>query len=698
MALDMFSETVGPNGNIQAAGIMNQLGRPNLDPLTILIREAVQNSWDARNPEKNSIEFGISGWTLNKEQLKYLRNTIFNKSPNEKFLPLGWVLNNEVDVLAIHDLGTIGLGGPTRADIYTEKGPRDFVDFVRNIGQPSDKQHAGGTYGYGKAAFYKISTAQTIIIYTRCFYHGKYQNRLIATALGNSYKWEGKIYTGRHWWGKQTDGIIEPILDKKADEIAQQIGLKLLQGNDCGTTIVIIAPNFSGEKRSEQMSLFDDEKLRTPYEALNFAAECILWYFWPKMIMIDNTEPAIKFFVRWQNKEIKLPRPEQFPPLKGFVDSMLLLKQKKSNSYLNQKVLDISTQKPNQKIGELALHVFQIEDCSFFNIHVDDKEKFHQLTHHTAVMRKPELVVRYIPGPSLANEWFGYGGVFIANENVDYIFANSEPPTHDNWIVDSLEDRKSKTVVRTALKEISQAMDVFSKPPAASNPTGLLIPLGSFANQLGESLFTSVIGTAATSSPPIKYIPTQVSKNQIHEQKNNIIPTQALQIENILSPIKTESNICPTNPTDINNFQNLLVERNTENKSNSSEVSSSSSNPTFIGKAKIKPINDGEYILVDGVSALNIHFIIQPGEHSKGTIVEVKPYAIVDGYQTELEPPIGGSYSEILYWVNPEGLILKNSQKLHIPLDKHGEWQVILSVPEDIMLGIDFSAVAEESL
>ena len=46
--------------------------------------------------------------------------------------------------------------------------PRDFVDFVRNIGQPPDKDLGGGSFGYGKAAFYIASRARTILVDTLC--------------------------------------------------------------------------------------------------------------------------------------------------------------------------------------------------------------------------------------------------------------------------------------------------------------------------------------------------------------------------------------------------------------------------------------------------------------------------------------------------------------------------------------------------
>jgi hypothetical protein len=117
-----------------------------------------------------------------------------------------------------------------------------------------------------------------------------------------------------------------------------------------------------------------------------------------------------------------------------------------------------------------------------------------------------------------------------------------------------------------------------------------------------------------------------------------------------------------------------------------------------IGKAKIKPINDGDYLLIDGIAALIIRFVVLPGENSRSTVVGVKAYAVVDGYQAELEPPIGGSTSSVLCWISPDGEKIKGSQRINIPNDKQGEWQVIISAPEDIMLGIDFTAEAMESL
>ena len=80
---------------------------------------------------------------------------------------------------------------------------RDFVDFVRNIGQPPDKDFGGGSFGYGKAAFYIASAARTILIDTLCRdADGELERRFIGARLVTTSTMSGRPYTGRHWWGR----------------------------------------------------------------------------------------------------------------------------------------------------------------------------------------------------------------------------------------------------------------------------------------------------------------------------------------------------------------------------------------------------------------------------------------------------------------------------------------------------------------
>ena len=55
-----WSQRFAPEGSAAAEGIAKQLGIPSLDPLTVLVREAAQNSWDARRRDLAAIDFRIS--------------------------------------------------------------------------------------------------------------------------------------------------------------------------------------------------------------------------------------------------------------------------------------------------------------------------------------------------------------------------------------------------------------------------------------------------------------------------------------------------------------------------------------------------------------------------------------------------------------------------------------------------------------
>src|SRR5690606_18134503 len=199
-----------------------------LDTLAVLVRETVQNSWDARRSESESLSYTVYGWTLNQAQRQVLSEQIFSARPKAESLPMTQ-LDKDAPLygLIIADRGTNGLAGPTRVDIVPEGSPRNCISFLRDVGQPSNQNLSGGTYGYGKASLYRASEMQTILVHTRCrLKNGRLESRFIASALGN--RWsdnKGKQYTGRHWWGRIEDSIVEPILNKDADSLAESLGM-----------------------------------------------------------------------------------------------------------------------------------------------------------------------------------------------------------------------------------------------------------------------------------------------------------------------------------------------------------------------------------------------------------------------------------------------------------------------------------------
>ena len=193
--LTIQSEPYSRTGSISAQGVSRLLGKPNLSPLELVVRESVQNSWDARlqaqTENSESIpapEYRIRWRRLNQEQRAALRDVVLPNAPIESSSCqelIQAVNSDELAALEIADFGTVGLGGPTDASVVPESGEStNFVDFVRNLGTPRDVELGGGTYGYGKSSLYAISGCSTIVIHTQT---AQGETRLLAAHLGDAF-------------------------------------------------------------------------------------------------------------------------------------------------------------------------------------------------------------------------------------------------------------------------------------------------------------------------------------------------------------------------------------------------------------------------------------------------------------------------------------------------------------------------------
>lgn len=648
MKLQRDSERVSPTGNIAPAGILNQLGRPTMDPLAVLIREAVQNSWDARLSDTASVLFHLDGWVLSSAQRHTLSDEIFADWPPDSSLPLYSCLStaHDIAVLAVSDRGTTGLGGPTRADVVTQPSePRDFVEFLRDVGQPQQKRFAGGTYGYGKAAFYRVSSVNTILVYTRCMTASGFESRFTATGLGEAFTLHDIRYTGRHWWGQHRNDVVEPILNEEADRIAATVGLPAFADDELGTTIAVIQPHFFHPTASDEM--------QPPEQVCRRMVEYLLLYFWPKMLRTESGEPAMRFGITWQGTSLPIADPASYPPLQGFVQAMQRLKAPAlPNSPLRHIVKDIASQRPAKHLGRLALQQVLVSSISD-PIEEDESSSslLTQLTHHTALMRQPELIVKYAPGPILASPYVGYAGVFIVDADVDEIFAACEPPTHDAWVRDALESRSERIYVNVALRSVDQEMAAFAHPPPAASAVTPLTPLGAFASMIGDSLAPAVLGPTARPG---------VSNGQ--QQSGT---TAGAGSGGSSQPKGSSAGM-------------------------NAGKGQTSARP---GRAHVRALSEGDFVLADGTPALRIPFSVFHAPESKGTIVQAVISAVLDGSQLETEPPIGGSRAAVLCWTAPDCRMYQG-QAICIPIQMQGTWHVSISTPSDIVLSVELRATA----
>ncbi len=507
--VNIYSEPFRRDGNISAEGASKLLGRPSLSPLELLLRETLQNSWDASLGEKNDIpSFKIRLRNLNQiEKLKF--QSFFSElPPNEasesvnKGLKEFFNKSNQV-VLEICDFGTRGLGGPFSAsESLCDSESSDFVNFVKNIGSPRDIQLGGGTYGFGKSSLFKMSKCNTVLIETLTKNKNKNQNRMIGYALGSEFNYEGKRFTGRHWWGVKSDSLeernsVDPLIDDDAKNFAKEMGLmSRLNSTRTGTSLIILDPNLEDLKDNfeDQLPLTNPEDNDLLCKKLMVRMqEILLWHAWPKFTPKEDEVLPMKCTISIFDRTKKLPDPRYIAPFDLLTNALNKARKKEE---------EIFSQRPKRLLGYVGFQKCSydsVTDQRFRNLLGDDSLIPDKLAHF-ALLRPAELVVKYFTR-NLEEGQDQWGGVFICDNNkeIEQSFAKSEPPSHDDWNPQSLDDNYQRTFVNQALTKIKEKIKLLSGIYSLEDQEGEneLIQgdsLAKLAGDLGRSLIGKGFG------------------------------------------------------------------------------------------------------------------------------------------------------------------------------------------------------------
>lgn len=483
MSLRLFSEPYGQMGNL-GENLRKLLGAPTTDPLQTVIREALQNIADAARLGRGP-RILIRLRRLSDRQRTVMGQEVFRELPeteDSRDRLRRFLQDPDAFVLEICDFNTVGLGGPTRADEMPE-GTRctDFADFMLNVGSPRDTVHGGGTYGFGKTALYRVSRCTALIVDTLPSDPQFPERRLMACHLGPSFSrrinGREKKFTGRHWWGTLAAGRydrVEPLTDAEAWALADKLGFPERSGRLTGTSIMIL--DFDRNTGD-----LDREGPEDPRVTGNRIIEAILWNFWPRMMESTPPERRFQVEVEVEGQRLDLPAPESFPPLDLFSLAMSRIRS-------GEDCTPVHSQRPAKFLGMMAIQKGFRGDRHRL---VPDGSIIPEKACHIALMRPVELVVKYLEGPPLPNESLEWGGVFRVSdeEEVERAFAESEPPAHDDWCASNLQDRRQRTFVNVALRELKRIVQEMTgnatEPPRGN---GASTPLARVADRLGKIL------------------------------------------------------------------------------------------------------------------------------------------------------------------------------------------------------------------
>ncbi|WP_250031664.1 hypothetical protein [Paractinoplanes maris] len=477
MTVRWWSQPFAPEGSAAAEGIVKQLGRPALDPLAVLVREAAQNSWDARLPGA-VVDFEIDVRILG-TQTESWRHLLLPGPAVASNVELEGAFRPGAIALVISDRDTVGLGGPLRAGIKAQGDEKaDFVQFLRNVGEPSDHEFGGGTYGFGKGIFYRISRVGAILVDTNT--EGESRRRLMGAALGHSWYSGDRRFTGRHWWGEVgPDDVPDPIVDDEAAAFSRALNLPGFADGRTGTDIVVLAADLGLTGHDQEA------RERSPHEAATYLTSAILWNLWPKMVP-DESGTHMRFFVGVDGSRVRVPSPETLEDFAPFVEALQEIRAGSGSQFARTV--------PPKDAGALALSLAAAGGASARHI-VTAARPFDGPSNHVARMRVAELVVDYLPGPPHPDSRLCYGGVFRASEDADELFASSEPPTHDDWVSKGLSGAARGVVQGARTFILKQIDERFGMGTQAGGSGGQ--GLGQFAARLA-----SVVPARLTDTPP----------------------------------------------------------------------------------------------------------------------------------------------------------------------------------------------------
>jgi len=489
MTLSISSEEVRPEGTFNIQVFLDLLGRPMIDRMSVFLRETAQNAWDARLKPEGDVDFSVEIGTFTTARSKKIKSEVFPVTAYAAKLTenIHSFCEPGKPYVIVRDANTIGLAGPTEANAPGRR--RNFTSFIRNVGQDEAASTAsgrGGTFGFGKTVFFRVSKARTFIAYSRTEdAEGHTVSRLMGVSLSRVNDTLHQ-YTGRHWWGvapagqERKQGFNQPLTGKAADDLAEAIGFTRYAEKSSGTSIMVIGPEFG---LSEEQDLWESAEGRGRIAQL--MQETLTFWYWPRSMGGGERKGRLNASIHAEGKALPISATEAKYPIPVFADCFAALQEKLGGEdpdpNLYVKIFEIKGRA--QRLGLLAIakrayrkretHAIDLVENHPLRamIQAGDDEKNGAETnpscHHVALIREPGQVVRYLPTVECTQNGMEYAAVFLLAPNgkdkdeIREHIKKSEPPSHDDW---SKEERWAQLIV----SEVSRCVASFAAPPSAT--------------------------------------------------------------------------------------------------------------------------------------------------------------------------------------------------------------------------------------
>ncbi len=391
-----------------------------------LVRESLQNSLDAQSDETKPVtvtyKFGridISSESHFYEVEKYIQGCLA-LHPNQKdrvnkaYRPMLEFINKAKDngyvgFLEVSDNNTIGMD----YDDDDEKSANTrFYSFAKSVGNSSkDSDTRGGSYGLGKAVFYKNSSMRTIIISTKTE-DGSVAFEGVASLCTSKVDGKKREATG---YFCDNDNEKPTTNESKIPEIFRR--------STCGTSIYIMGVD---DDLVKQQQCYDEIK------------KAIVSHFWlsvlhKKLVVEVGTDRIDDTNIINVASEIFSATDEDSPI--PYIETVFFAENNNIDGYV----------KKEENVPFLG-------KCIFY-LHKDKKGSDNILN-----MRKTEMLIYSQP----MLKGYEYYGVFVClGDEGNRILRMSEDPAHKEWNSGNCEDDSDKSAARKAIKAKNDACKQF---------------------------------------------------------------------------------------------------------------------------------------------------------------------------------------------------------------------------------------------
>ena len=389
------------------------------NPYYSIVRESIQNSLDAVLDENEPVKVVFFFDKIAKEDYPNLfdikKHIIAcwqthkdDKQAEKLFQPMSSYIdgNTQIEILKISDYNTKGMN--YNSSDYNS----GFTSFVRAEGKSSKKDKgSGGSFGFGKGAYYVLSKLKTLIVSTmtdsrRTFFEGK-------TRLA-THRIDDDVYTRDGFYNKDYANPVHKIEDIP----------DYFKRTESGTDIFIIGLIKLDDRKTQMIkSVLNNFWLAVQYNKLIVQIDDVL-------IDKSSLEKIIEEYFPNEYESGSATDIESWNP-KPYFKAV-----KYSNANVNEQFKMFSSSL--ETLGEVKLFVYLEKG----------------LPNRISYFRKPKMVVF----KKTSRKVHGYVAVFLCeNEKGNEILKEMENPAHNEWKKGNYlnENDEPHSDAKKAEKEIS---------------------------------------------------------------------------------------------------------------------------------------------------------------------------------------------------------------------------------------------------